>query len=286
MKHRYLVAIVAITLATTACSKNASNNVKPEDVLATVNGETISTQQFASFVEAVSNGSVTADKLNPDQRKKLIDRLIGMQLASDEAAKAGVDKLPATSDLLNLSRTNILSDAMIKKYLEEHKVTDADIKAEYDSQVATMPHEFHASHILVKTREEADQILGKLKAGADFADLAKKNSIDTGSATKGGDLGWFAPSSMVKEFGDTVTKMQKDQISEPVQTQFGFHIIKLHDSRAPTPPALADVKTQVENIVRNKKIEEYLAGLRKNAKVDVKAAAAASSASSSVEAAK
>lgn len=286
MKHRYLVAILAATLATTACSKNA-NNVKAEDVLATVNGQSISKQEFASFVEAVSNGSVTADKLTEEQRTKLVDRLIGMHLAADAAAKTGVDKQGDTTHLLELSRTNILSDAMVKKHLEDNKITDADIQAEYDKQVGQMPKEYHASHILVKSKEEADQLIGKLKAGADFADLAKKNSTDTGSAKQGGDLGWFAPSSMVKEFGDAVSKLEKDQITDaPVQSQFGFHIIKLHESRAPNPPALNDVKQQVENIVRNKKIEDYLGSLRKDAKVEVKAVAPATSSSSSSEAAK
>jgi len=177
-----------------------------------------------------------------------------------------------------------LSDAMIKQFLDKNPISDADIQAEYDSQIGAMPREYKASHILVKTKDEADALLAKLKAGADFADLAKKNSTDPGSAKNGGDLGWFAPSSMVKEFGEAVAKLEKGKMTEtPVQTQYGFHIIKLEDTRTPTPPALTEngVKTQIENIVKQKKIENYLTDLRKTAKVDMKATAAPASAASS-----
>jgi len=125
-----------------------------------------------------------------------------------------------------------------------------------------------------------------LKAGGDFAALAKKNSQDPGSAKNGGDLGWFSPASMVPEFGNAVKALEIGKMSEtPVKTQFGFHIIKLQESRAPTPPALEDVKTQVESLVRNKKIEAYLAGLRKSAKITLAPAPAPKSEASSSAAA-
>jgi len=284
MKHRYALAIALAAIAATACSKNAEVALKPDQVFATVNGENISVKEFEDFVTAASGGSTTADKLTAEQRQKLTDRLVGMHVAADEAAKAGMEKQYETASLLSMWKANTLSDAMIKQYLEKNPITDQEVKAEYDAQVATMPKEYKASHILVKTKEEADAIMAKLKGGADFADLAKKNSIDPGSAKNGGDLGWFSPSSMVKEFGDAVTKLDKGQTTDaPIQTQFGFHIIKLEDSRAPTPPALTDngVKQQIENIVKQKKIEKYLADLRKNAKVEVKPAPVATAETSS-----
>jgi len=282
MKYRYLLALAIAAATTTACSKNtAAVDVKPEELFATVNGEKISSKEFESFVTAISNGSVTADKLTPEQRKQLTDRLIGIHIAAGEAVKAGTDKDPATAVQLSLWRNNILSDAMVKKYIEKNPVSDADIQAEYDTQIAAMPREYHASHILVKTKEEADALIAQIKSGKDFAELAKKNSQDPGSAKNGGDLGWFSPSSMVKEFGEAVTHLENGQMTEtPVQTQFGFHIIKLQESRQPTPPALADVKPQVEGLVKNKKIEKYLEELRKNAKVEVNTAAPAASSSS------
>lgn len=279
MKYRYVLALaVATTLS--ACSKSGVE-VKPEELFATVNGEQISTKEFDSFVTAISNGSITSDKLTPEQRQQLTDRLIGIHVAAGEAVKAGVDKQPDTAVQLSLWRNNILSDAMVKQYTEKNPITDADIQAEYDTQVAGMPREYKARHILVKTKAEADALLAQLKGGADFAALAKKNSQDPGSAANGGDLGWFAPGSMVKEFGDAVSQLENGKMTEtPVQTQYGFHIIKLEESRSPAPPALADVKTQVESLVRNKRIEKYLEDLRKTAKVEVNTAVASSTSSS------
>lgn len=281
MKYRYLLALAIAAATTTACSKSAVD-VKPEELFATVNGEKISTKEFDAFVSAISNGSVTADKLTPEQRKQLTDRLIGIHVAAGEAVKAGADKDPTTAIQLSLWRNNILSDAMVKKFTEKNPVSDADIQAEYDTQIAAMPREYHARHILVKTKEEADSLIAQIKGGKDFAELAKQHSQDPGSAKNGGDLGWFSPSSMVKEFGQAVAQLQNGQMTEaPVQTQYGFHIIKLEESRAPSPPALADVKPQVESLVRNKKIEKYLEELRKTAKVEVNTAAASAAASSS-----
>lgn len=281
MKYRYVLALAIAAAATSACSKSGVE-VKPEELFATVNGEKISTKEFDSFVTAVSNGSITSDKLTPEQRKQLTDRLIGIHVAAGEAVKAGMDKQADTAVQLSLWRNNILSDAIVKQYTEKNPTTDADIQAEYDTQVAAMPREYKARHILVKTKEEADALLAQLKGGADFAALAKKNSQDPGSAANGGDLGWFSPASMVKEFGQAVTQLENGKMTEtPVQTQYGFHIIKLEESRAPAPPALADVKTQVESLVKNKKVEKYLEELRKTAKVEVNTAAAASSSSSS-----
>jgi peptidyl-prolyl cis-trans isomerase C len=284
MKYRYVLALALVAIAATACSKNAVVALKPEQIFATVNGENISVKEFDNFVTAASGGSVTADKLTAEQRQKLSDRLVGMHVAAAEAAKAGMDQQYETASLISMWRANTLSDAMIKQFLEKNPISDADVQAEYDSQIAAMPREYKASHILVKTKDEADALLAKLKSGADFADLAKKNSTDPGSAKNGGDLGWFAPSSMVKEFGEAVAKLEKGKMTEtPVQTQYGFHIIKLEDTRTPTPPALTEngVKTQIENIVKQKKIEKYLTDLRKTAKVEVKTAAVPASAASS-----
>jgi len=281
MKSRYLVALAIVGLATTACSKNGLE-VKPADTFATVNGEAISKEEFSQFVNAISNGSITADKLTPEQRTQLTDRLVGLHLAANEAVKSGLDKQAESAVQINLWRTNILGDAMVKDYLKKNPVTDAEIQTEYDTQISAMPQEYHARHILVKTKEEADALLAQLKKGADFAELAKKNSQDPGSAKNGGDLGWFSPSSMVPEFGEAVKALQNGQMTDaPVQSKFGFHIIKLEETRKPSPPALTDVKAQVENLVKNKKVEKYLSDLREKAKVEIKPVTEAAAGSSS-----
>ena len=133
-----------------------------------------------------------------------------------------------------------------------------------------MPKEYKARHILVETKEKADEIIKQLAAGGDFAKIAAKESKDAGSGKKGGDLGWFTTQSMVKPFSDAVAAMQKGQTTpQPVQSEFGWHIINLEDVRTPAAPAYEDVKQQVEMLSQRKKLQAYLDELRKTAKIQI-----------------
>ena len=173
-----------------------------------------------------------------EQKSQLLDQFIGMRLAADAAEKSGVTKDQKVEDQLALARLNVIVDAGLQKYLEAHPVTDEELKPEYDAQVAAMPREYHARHILVDDKAAADAITKDLKGGADFAKLAEKKSKDS-SGKSGGDLGWFTLDTMVKPFGEAVAKLQPGQLTdEPVQSQFGWHVIKLEESRASTPPAV------------------------------------------------
>jgi len=278
MKNRYVLAIALAAIATSACSKNAE---KPEQVFATVNGENISTKEFESMVSMMSNGQITADKLTPEQKKMVVDRLVVMHVAAAEALKEGLDKQEDTVANLKMSRLSVLSNATIKEHMDKMPVTDAEIQAEYDAKYGKPTKEYKASHILVKTEDEANALIAKLKKGADFADLAKKNSTDPGSGKNGGDLGWFPGKQMVPEFTAAVEQLEKGKITEkPVKSQFGYHIIKLEDVRESAPPALADVKPQIENTLKQQKFQKYLEDLRNNAKVEFKSESSSASVSS------
>jgi peptidyl-prolyl cis-trans isomerase C len=198
-----------------------------------------------------------------------------MQLAADLAAKNGMDKTAEIASQLTLARMNVLSEAALKKYMEQHPVTDTEIKAEYDTQIAAMGRQYHARHILVESKAVADGLIEKLKGGTDFAKLAEKESKD-GSAKQGGDLGWFSLSSMVPAFGKALAQLDKGKFTqEPVQTQYGWHIIKLEDYRSPEAPAFDQVQDQVKGFVQRKKLQAYMEELRKGAKIDKPAAVAA-----------
>jgi peptidyl-prolyl cis-trans isomerase C len=133
-----------------------------------------------------------------------------------------------------------------------------------------MPREYHARHILVDDKASADAITAQLNGGADFATLAKEKSKDS-SKEGGGDLGWFTLDTMVKPFADAVLSLQPGQItSAPVQSQFGWHVIKLEESRAPAPPAFEEVKDRVKTLVERKRLQTYLEELKKNAKIEKK----------------
>ena len=264
----------AIALGTAACTKPADDAAKPGSTAAapasvtvvTVNGDQIHQQMFDTFLQAVTGKP--AAEATPEQREQLLDQLVAMTLAAQAAKKDGADKNPEVQARLNLINTQILAEAASDKYAKSHPVSDDEAKAEYDAQVAKMPKEYKARHILVEKKETAESIIRELEAGGDFAKLAKAESKDPGSAANGGDLGWFSAQSMVKPFADALATLEKGATTKtPVQTEYGFHVIQLEDTRAPQAPAYDDVKDQVKMLAQRKKLQAYLDELRKTAKI-------------------
>ena len=275
MKHRQIaVGLAASLLLLTACGQAGTPGAAESGPAAvTVNGQAISSSVFDLYIGTVVQQPL--ENVTAEQKAQLLDQLVAMHLAADAAQKAGLDKGKDVQAQLELTRMNVLADAQFKKMLADTPVTDADVQTEYDTQVAAMPkaggNEYNASHILVDSKATADAIVAELKKGADFAKLAKEKSKD-GSKDNGGNLGWFTPETMVKPFADAVVALQKGKFTEtPVESQFGWHVILLHDSRAgsppPPPPALADVRDQVVQLVQRKRLQAYLEGLRKAAKI-------------------
>jgi peptidyl-prolyl cis-trans isomerase C len=165
-------------------------------------------------------------------------------------------------------RLQVLAEAASDKFMKAHPSTEEEIKAEYDTQVASMPKEYRARHILVESKETAESLIRELQAGGDFAKLAERESKDESSAAKGGELDWFRLDHMVKPFSDAVLTLQKGQTTQqPVQSEFGWHVIQLEDVRAPAAPAFDEVKDRVDMIVQRKKLQAHLDELRKTANV-------------------
>jgi peptidyl-prolyl cis-trans isomerase C len=264
----------AIALGTAACTKPADDAAKPGSSAAapasvtvvTVNGTKINQQMVDTFVAAVTGKP--ASEATKEQRDTLTDQLVAMTLAAQAAEKDGADKNPEVQARLDLIRTQVLAEAASEKYSKAHPVSDDEVKAEYDAQVAKMPKEYKARHILVEKKETAESLIRELAAGGDFAKLAKAESKDPGSAANGGDLGWFSAQSMVKPFADALATLEKGATTKtPVQTQYGWHVIQLEDTRAPQAPAFEDVKEQVKMLAQRKKLQTYLDELRKTAKI-------------------
>jgi peptidyl-prolyl cis-trans isomerase C len=273
-----VVSTVAAVAILTACGKTqqaaapapAPAAVKPVAApVAIVNGTPISRTEYDIYVKNLLQGK--QQELTPEQKNQVLDELIGMQLLAAQADKDGLEKDPDTAAQLRVLRTRVMADAESQKFLKGQEPTDAELHAEYDSAVAAMDkNEYHARHILVATKDQADQIIKKLKGGAKFEDLAKTQSID-GSKTNGGDLGWFTLARMVKPFGDAVKGLKKGEYTQqPVQTQFGWHVIKLEDTRDVTPPPFDQVKSQLSNGVIRKKLQAYVEQLKKDAKIEKK----------------
>lgn len=272
---RFLFVLAAAgTLA--ACTKPDGDTAKGADgaapgaksgaAVATVNGKQLSTEMFDTFVELVTGGQLP-EPITDEQKTQLVDQLINMTLAAQTAEKEGLAKDPEVAARIDLVRTQILADAVTQKWVKANPVSEADLKAEYDTQVAAMPKEYKARHILVEKQETAESIIRELDAGGDFSKLAQQESKDT-SGKAGGDLGWFSPQSMVKPFAEAVEALEKGKYTAtPVQSEFGYHVIILDDVREPEAPKFEDVKPQVEMFVQRKKLQEYLEGLRKTAKI-------------------
>ena len=269
----------AVALGTTACTKPADDAARPASptsapaaaakaspTLVTINGTAINTQLFDTFLQAVTGKP--AAEATKEQRDAMLEQLINMNLAAQAAEKDGLANDPEVKSRLDLLRTQILAEAASEKYVKSHPVSDDEVKAAYDSEVANMPKEYKARHILVEKKETADAIIKELAAGGDFAKIAKAQSKDPGSAAKGGDLGWFSAQTMVKPFSEALAKLEKGQTTTaPVQTEYGFHVIQLEDLRAPTAPAFEDVKEQVKMFAQRKKLQAYLDELRKTATI-------------------
>lgn len=271
MKYRYLVAaLAALTLA--ACAKNTPPGAA-QNAPAVVNDVPIDPAVFDAYVAAIEQRTQT--KVNAEQRNTLLDQFIVMRLASDQAAKKGLDKTPEIEAQLQLGRMNLLSEAVLKNYIEQRPNTEAELKAEYDLQVATMGRQYRVRQIVVESKAVADDLITQLLRGADFAKLAEKESQD-GTAKQGGDMGWISLNSTLPEFRGPLASLERGKFTnEPVQSPYGWHILKLEDYRTPAPPTFDQARERVDELVRQKKLIAYMEELRKGAKIQKRDAASA-----------
>jgi peptidyl-prolyl cis-trans isomerase C len=235
--------------------------------VATVNGKPIPAAKVDQVVkQVVAQGKATD---SPQLREAIKKDLIGREVLIQEADKQGIGARPEVKNAIDNARQSIIINAMLADYIKKNPVKDADIKAEYDKVKAAQSgkKEYHARHILVATEDEAKAIITKLKGGAKFEDLAKA-SKDPGSAANGGDLGWADPDGFVPEFSKAMTSLQKGAITDaPVKTQYGFHVIKLEDTRAVQIPPLEEVKQQVGEGLQQRKLAAFREQLMNKAKI-------------------
>jgi peptidyl-prolyl cis-trans isomerase C len=262
-KAARLAAVTAIAIAMTAAPEKPA--IPP---VATVDGTPITRAQYDTYLKSLLQGRPTTE-LTTEQKGQVLDEMINMELLASQGVKDGVDKDPDVAARLDVLRMRVLADAESQKYLKGKEPTDEELHAEYDTAIAAMDKtEYHAKHILVATQAQAEAVIKKIKGGAKFEDVAKAESTD-GSKNNGGDLGWFSLSRMAKPFAEAVKGLKKGEMTNvPVQTQFGWHVIKLEDTRETAPPPFEQVKQQVGNGVVQKKLQAYVETLKKAAKID------------------
>ncbi|MEW5944073.1 MAG: peptidylprolyl isomerase [Pseudomonadota bacterium] len=276
IKSRPLIIGMSCLLALAACEqtgKPTAASAPAGAIAVTVNGTPIS-QAAIDYVakERIAQGQPDT----PELRKAMKDHLVTSELIAQEATKKGLDKNPEIATQLSLLRLQVLTKAFVMDYLKSNPVSDDALKAEYDKIKAQMgDKEYKARHILVKTEDEAKNIIAGLKKGEKFEKLAEK-SEDPGSKSRGGDLGWFPAGQMVKPFSDALAKLEKGKYTaEPVQTQFGWHVILLEDSRPAQAPAFEQVKEPLAQQLQQKQLEKIVADLKAKAKIDDPTAAPA-----------
>lgn len=232
---------------------------------ATVNGVAISTEK----VDVLASQQKAQGRPDSEQlRKAILDRLIQLEVLSQEAKKKGLEKQSAVASQVDLARQTILANAYLADYTKAHPVSDADVKQEYDRFKTNLgDKEYKVRHILVEKEEDAKAIIGKLQNGQKFEDLAK-DSTDPGSKDKGGDLGWTTPVRFVKPFGDAMVKLEKGKFTpQPVKSDFGYHVIMVDDIRPLKAPAFEEVKGQISESLQQKKVEQHMMELRSKASV-------------------
>lgn len=206
----------------------------------------------------------------PELRKSVKDALINQEVIAQEALKRGLNKKPEVAAAIDINRQDILVNAYVQDYLERNPVTEDALKKEYERIKAQLGgREYKARHILVESENEAKDVIAQLKKGASFEKLAAERSKDTGTKDKGGDLDWSVPGNYVKPFGDALTKLKKGQMTDaPVQSNFGWHVIRLEDERAYQAPAYDAVKQNLQRGLQQQMVQKMLAELRSKAKVE------------------
>ena len=268
MNHSRLALPLLMLAGLAACQpKTAAINDNSPPV-ATVNGAPISVNFYDFYIKGITGGKAPAD-LTAEQRTLALDNLIRAQLVAEQAVKDGVDKSGDAAYMLQLARLNVLEQAVQERYLKDRQPSEQELRAEYEAQLSAMPKtEYHARHILVATEPFAQKIVDRLDKGEKFDALAKAESMDS-SKNNGGDLGWFTANRMVPEFAAAVMTLKPNEYThKPVQTQYGWHVIQLLETREVTPPPFDQVRQRLVQVVQAKKFKQYTDELLRNAKVE------------------
>jgi peptidyl-prolyl cis-trans isomerase C len=257
-------------LPTKEPAKPAAAPAKPATTTgpaATVNGVAIPRQRMELVVrQQVARGAADSEGLRAQVREALINN----ELLVQEANRTGLAKKVEVQQQIELTRQEVIANAMVGEHLRGSQVSDADIQKEYDrAKNQTGDREFRARHILVATEDDAKSVLADLKKGGKFEEIAQKRSLDEGTRPKGGDLDWNVPGNFDKAFADAMVKLEKGKMTEaPVRSRFGFHVIQLDDVRPVSFPKLDQVRQQIQQGLVGQRVDAYLRDLRAKAKVE------------------
>lgn len=260
--------LAAGTLALGACSGDpASNNAQapdPDEVVARVNDKPISAVALDAQVQSLASRGQSPD------RAQALEQLIDLQLLTQEAEESGLTDQPEIAAEVERQRAAILARHVIRAELSDFEPSEDDLRQAYQERVEGMGGtEYRASHILVETQEEASELIAQLDEGAEFGQLAEEHSTGP-TASRQGDLGWFKPNQMVPPFAEAVQQLEPgNYTAEPVETQFGWHVIRVAETREAEKPEFESMKSELRDRLASQHIQEYLSSLRDEAEVEV-----------------
>lgn len=237
-----------------------------EKSAALVNGISIPQARIDMRVKAVT-AQGQAD--SPELRKAIREDMINIEVMAQEVAKLGLDKNPEVQQQIELSKQSVLVNAFVQDYAKNHPISEDQLRQEYEKlKVKLGDKEYNARHILVGTEAEAKDVIAQLNKKAKFEKLAAK-SMDAGSAARGGALGWAVPGNFVPEFANALLGLKKGEYThEPVQSQFGWHVIKVDDVRALKVPSFEEIKPQLQQRLQQQSIKKAVDDLRAKAKIE------------------
>ncbi|MFP5400262.1 MAG: peptidylprolyl isomerase [Gammaproteobacteria bacterium] len=238
--------------------------------VAIVNGKPVPKARVDTLLQQATRGG--QQPVTPELEARAREEVVLREIFTQEAERRGIAQGAAYKAQMELARQTILIRELFADWQKNHPVTEAEARAEYDKfKAQASGTEYRARHILVAAEDEAKKLIAQIKGGASFDELAKKHSTDTGSAANGGDLDFAKPDAYVAEFGQALARLQKGQMTDaPVKTQFGWHIIRLEDTRDAQFPAFDDVRPQIEQQLGQVKMQQYQQSLRDKAKTDFK----------------
>ena len=237
--------------------------------LVKVNGSPITELHFELFRGEAERGKA---QTSPQARMALMNQLVNIAILADAARTEALADRPEVTAALEVAQMKVLAQAALNNYLQNNPVTDAEIEAAYQAKYAQPGYEYKARHILVPTEDGAKELIAQLEAGTDFVELAKAHSTGP-SGKNGGDLGWFAREQMVAPFSEATAALEKNAITtEPVQTQFGWHVIRLDDKRENPRPNLDDVKPDLTTALQRERAAAYMRTVREHVNVEVQPA--------------
>ncbi|ODU08588.1 MAG: peptidylprolyl isomerase [Rubrivivax sp. SCN 71-131] len=256
---RHALAVAALLAGGAAAAQN----------IAIVNGKPVPKARVQTLIQQAEKAGQT---VSPEMQQQARDQVVLREIFTQEAERRGLQTSADYRAQMELARQSLLIRALFEDFRAKNPISDEDARAEYDKfKAQAAGTEYHARHILVEKEDEAKALIAQIKGGARFEELAKKSSKDPGSGANGGDLDFAKPDAYVKEFSDAMVQLKKGEMTEaPVKTQFGYHVIRLDDTRQAEFPEFDAVKAQIKQRLEQVKSQAFQESLRAKAKTDYK----------------